>query len=389
MSIGITSWLRHSYRRGRKALALLATASLCGCLPFIYTPSYTPETMITLPTQRTTHCIGRYLIDLPSGFDLKTGGWGNIELYYGLDKNFQRVYATVKQGRFTSEAFWGEVNKRRLELQDTKNTGTKSSMLLHGEKLDTRSALLRRLGDEEYGLSIKTEVHVLVGERYVTLEQQSYSKAERDRDYTTADPGPAETRLKMIAGKLMRYENAERAKPGFCMQGVLFDVGQDDESASFSWQSAEIPDVEFGVYYHAVTGQSSDGLLERMKNNLSAAPLIAAYVANLRRGVTTLAGVPAEESLDKILRPVTQHMFRIERRDSEKSTLDRPFFSLNLSTGNQYRTPVGPGEPPADTAKAHYSKRDKEMVHHEANSSLSDEQSVKLWDEVVASVRKR
>jgi hypothetical protein len=341
------------------------------------------------PDKRTTHCFGRYLSDLPSGFDLKTGGWGDIELYYGLDKNFQRVYATVKQGRYTSEAFWVEVNKRRFELQDARNAATKGSMLLHGEKLNARSALLRRLSEPNYGFAIKTEVHVLVGGRYVTLEQKSYSKDEKDLSYTTADPAPAEARLKMIASKLLHYENAERAKPGFCMQGVLFDVGQDDERASFNFRAEDFPDVHFRVDYHAVTGRPKKGPLERTKEAYEEQPKFRSVIGTVREGKTQLAHVPAEESLTKTLRPVTQHVFVIERRDSERRTLDRPFFGLTLTTGNEYWTQVEPGKRPPDTDKVHYSPQDKVMVHGEDNSSLSDEQVLKLWDEVVASVRQR
>jgi hypothetical protein len=367
------------------ALALVATALLCGCSPFIYIPRYTPDTNVSIPTKRTTHCFGRYRIDLPSGFELKTGARGNIALYYGPDK----IYATIKQGRYTREAFWKEVNERQLELQAQKNAATKEPMLLHGEELNVRSALIRRLSEPNHDISITSEVHVLVGSRYVTLEQESYSKDEKDRSYKNSASGWVETRLRIIASRLRHYESAARAKPGFCVQGVVFDVDQDDESASFSWRSTQMPDVELGAYYHAVTAQSGDGLLERLKGNLSDAPLIAAHIANMRRGETSVADLHVEESLDKTLRPVTQHAFRIERRDSQKSTLDRPFFSLSLSTGNEYRTSVEPGDIPAGSAKAHYSESDKEMVHDEDNSSLSDEQAVKLWDEIVASVRKR
>jgi hypothetical protein len=383
--------LSRPVRRSQQALALLAAAMLCGCTPLNLSPNYTPKTMTALPTQRIPHCIGRYLIDLPSNFALKTGGWGEIELYYGLDKNFQRVYATVKPGRYTNEEFWIEVNKRRFELQDKKNREAKTSMLLHGEKLNNTSALLRRLPDELHAGSIKTEVHVLVGSRYVTLEQKSYSSSENldEISYKTADPGPAETRLKMIASELLHYENAERAKPGFCMQGVLFNVGQDDERASFNFRAEDFPDVHFRVDYHAVTGQPKDGPLERTKEAYEEQPPFRSVIGTVREGKTQLAYVAAEESLTKTLRPVTQHVFIIERRDSERRTLDRPFFGLTLTTGNEYWTPVDPGNRPPDTDKVHYSPQDKVMVHREDNSSLSDEQVLKLWDEVVASVRQR
>ena len=348
---------------------LLASALLSSCNPFVHASSYTPQTTATLTTERTTHCLGRYLIDLPSNFELHTGGWGDIELYYGLDKDFETVYATVKPGRYTNEAFWKEVNQRRFELQGATNTATKGPMLLLGEQLDTSTALLRRLGDEFYGLSIKTEVHVLVGNRYVTLEQESYSKDDNDITYTKADPAPAETRLKMIASKLLPYENATRAKPGFCMQGVLFDVGQDDENGTFNFYAKDVPDVHLTMDYHAVTGQPSQGLYERVAEGESSWPMILHGRVVLRRGDRALGGAPAQENLSKQTDPSTQHLFDIERRSTEPRTLDSPFFSISLNTGNEY------GEGLA--------------IHRQGNSSLSDAQMLKLWDDMVTSVRKR
>lgn len=387
------SRLRRHYSHRRLLLSMLvlalATALLRGWLPFLYAPRYSPDTMTPLTTQRTTHCIGRYLIDLPSNFELRTGGWGDIELYYGLDKNFERVYATVKQGRYTSEEFWDEVNARRFGLGSAVNSATKGSMLLHGEQLGNSSALLRRLGDEHYGSSIKTEVHVLVGPRYVTLEQESYSRDENDITYLNADPGPAEARLKMIASQLLPYENAARAKPGFCMQGVLFDVGQDDETAKFMFEAKDIPDVHLDVHYHAVTGQPRIGLYERVDEAERRLLQMKLATVVFRRGDRPLGGEPAEELLSKLARPAI-HNFKIERRDNAPRSLDRPFFSLALNTGNEYMVAVvDPSERPDNTEKVFYSSQDKAMVHRMGDSSLSDEQVLKLWDEVVASVRKR
>ncbi len=380
----------YSHRRlALLAIALaLAAALLRGWLPFIYAPSYRPETMTEIPALRITHCIGRYLVDLPVNFELQTGGWGDIELYYGLDKNFQRVYATAKPGRYSREAFWNAVNTRRFALRDTKNDETHGPMLLHGEQVDDSTALMRRLPDEESAGSIKSEVHVMVGPHYVTLEQESYSRDERDITYEKADPAPAEARLKMIASKLMYYERAERAKPGFCMQGVIFDVGQDDEVANFFFKAKEIPDLIFEVDYHAVTGQPSRGLQERNRDAFMVLPMLHTVMATLREGPAALGRLPAEEYLRKSVRPATHHYFDIERRDVEKRSLDRPFFALSLTTGNEYQVPVT-GEIPRDTHKASYLPQEHAMVYRRGDASLSDAQVLTLWDGIVASVRKR
>lgn len=369
---------------------LLTAAALSGWLPFLYIPGYRPTVMTTIPAERTTHCIGRYLVTLPSNFELRTGGWGDIELYYGLDKNFQRVYATVKPGRYTNEAFWKEVNKRRFELTDKINSETKGSILLHEQQIDTVSALLRRLGDEHYALSIKSELHVLVGQRYVILEQKSHSKDDDDITYEKADPAPAETRLKTIASRLLPYENAERAKPGFCMQGVLFDVGQDDETAIFRFRAKDMGDVFIDVDYHAVTGQPRQGVLERRREAMASYAPFRTSIGVMRERIVQLGGARAEESLTKTTHSPIQHFFNAERRDAEPRTLDRPYFGMTLKTGMRYYEPVPPGQtPPKGDDKSYYWPPDHAVVHEDGDSSLSDEQTLRLWDDIVASVRKR
>lgn len=371
--------------------ALLFNALLRGWLPSIYIPEYKPNIMTTTSSLRTVHCVGRYLITLPSNFELITGGWGDIELYYGLDKNFETVYATVKPGLYTEERFWKEVNQRHFELKGTINAETKGSMLLNGEQLSSVSALLRRLPDEFYAGSIKSEVHVLVGQRYTTLEQKSYSNSQvlDNISYKTADPAKAEARLKLIGSKLLPYRHAERAKPGFCMQDVLFDVGQDDETAKFSFRSQDLGDAFLDVNYHAVTGQPSKGILERQEEALASYPPFRTSIATLRERKTQLGGESAEESLTKAIHPMTQHIFNIERRDGERRTLDRPFFGIRLTTGNEYEVPVEYDKRPPDTHNVYYLPKNKTMVHREGAASLSDEQVLKLWNEIVASVRKR
>ncbi len=192
----------------------------------------------------------------------------------------------------------------------------------------------------------------------------------------------------MIASKLMYYETAARAKPGFCMQGVIFDVGQDDEVANFFFRAKGIPDLIFEVDCHAVTGQPSRGLHERNRDAFTMLPMLHTVMATVREGPTTLGKLPAEAYLRKSVRPATHHYFDIERRDVEKRSLDRPFFALSLTTGNEYQVPVT-GEVPRDTLAASYLPQANAMVYRRADASLSDTQVLTLWDGIVDSVRKR
>ncbi len=146
----------------------------------------------------------------------------------------------------------------------------------------------------------------------------------------------------------------------------------------------------FEVNYHAVTGQPSEGLFERTSNAYGYMPIFRLVVSTLRERTTTLAGIPAEELLAKLIRPVTQHNFNIERRTDERRTLEKPHFSLKLTTGTEYQIPVTTTAPrQIDTDKMSYYSQENAMVHKQDNASLSDDQVLKLWDGIVASVRKR
>ena len=367
----MTHWLKtHPGRALTLALVFLAGAAALvatGRTPF-YTPSYVPETMSTIPSERQTHCLGRYLIDLPEGFGQLSGNWGDIQLYYGLDKNFERVYASVHPESFAPEQFEARVAQRLQELRETINTETKAPMLLHAERLPNANAvLLRRMSDKHYDSALKSEVHVLVGNRYVEYEQESYDKKSEfgQLNYRNIDPAPAETRLKMIASKL-RPQSAHG--PGFCFQGVIFDVGQDDEVASFKFRSATVRDLWLKIHYHAVKGQPREGLFER--NTKYVPDWLRAQVTTLRKRHRDIAGMNAEEILDSVgSRKLTQHVFYIETR-TDKRSIARPRMTISLETG----AAVYDGN---------------QEIRPEGASTLSDDQVIELWDPMIDSIRLR
>lgn len=367
----MTHWLKtHPWRALTLALAFLAGAAALvatGRTPF-YTPSYVPETMSTIPSERQTHCLGRYLIDLPEGFGQLSGSWGDIELYYGLDKDFELVHATVHPESFTPEQFEARVAQRVKELRETINTETKAPMLLHSERLPGLEGMLfRRMSSKVSDGSLKSEVHLLVGNRYVEYEQESFdSETDLDRiNFKNIDPAPAETRLKMIASKL-RPQSAHG--PGFCFQGVIFDVGQDDEVASFKFRSTTVRDLWLSIDYHAVKGQPSEGLFERDSKYVPES--LRAQVTTLRKRHREVAGMNAQEILDSVgSRKLAQQVFNVETR-IDKRTFARPTISVFLRTGAE----VNEGN---------------QRIRPEGASTLSDDQVIELWDSMIDSIRLR
>ncbi|WP_295549090.1 T6SS immunity protein Tli4 family protein [uncultured Pseudacidovorax sp.] len=360
------------FRFAAKALlALTLTAcSLISPIPYI------PTAMNPLSVETVTHCLGRYLIDLPKGFELYTGGWGDIELYYGLDKDFKTVNASVQPDTYTPEEFISAVRRRRDELNNEVNTAVKTPMLLHTEKIGDYAFLLRRHDSRRYDSSVKSEVHQLVGQRYVIFEQESYVTEKlyaikpRPTDrYKLIDTAPAEERLKMISSRLRPALDAKRSVSGFCQQGVVFDVGQDDERSNFRFFDESRPDVHIDVHYHAVKGQPKESLFEResVGNDSRIRPMLNAggYVVMRKREIT-LGGMNAQELLSRFSRPIVQHLFGIATRMPQRS-LGQPTIEITMMTGTTYGVPDEQQTP----------------------SSLSDEQARKLWDDMVKSVRPR
>lgn len=344
-------------------LAILTFQVATGRVPLI-NPPYHPATVSTLPTAVHSLCLGRYMVDLPKSFQQKSGGWGEIQFLYGLDKDFKSVYASVDDASSTPAQFESTVESRRAKLAAELNASSHRPMLLQFARLNSTSFLLRREADENDELGIESEVHRLVAGHHVTLQMASYdSNAKTLEEISTqnVDPAPSESRLIAIADKL---KSESSGGPGFCFQGVLFDAGQDDEIARFDFKSPDAPDIQLRFDYHAVTGQPEESLFDRQRR-VSSRPNYAAVLSTIRRDKTKMGGMTAQEILLRGWSAPVQHYFSAETR-TEKQSLAHPTISLEMMTGQ----PFGNSQ--------------------EARpSSISDERAYELWDQIVKSVRLR
>jgi len=360
----------------RGVVALLLAAALGACTLVSPSPQV-PGSITAMLQDSKPHCIGRYLIDLPSDYEFRTGGWGDVEFYFGRDRNVKTVYATVKRQTFTPESFQKAVQQRQEELQTTINRELKVPMLLRTERLGPQAILLRRHDSKYYDLTIKSEVHQLVGQRYVILEQESYPPEGfpfgAPNRSASIDPAPAEQRLKSLSASLKPYADPLRAPPGFCLQDVLFDFPHDAVSTLLYIAGTRRPDVKLELSYRGVfASRPNETLFDRIDkfNSSLAQALSEAGRRILRRGMTTLAGRPAQEYLSKLERPLHQHNFAAEVRAEDWMDPEQPYLLLTMNTGQRYKLPDG-------------------STSNEGNSSLTDQEALALWDGVRASVRLR
>ena len=361
--------------------ALAAALVVVACAQ-VQPPSFTP--MATIPTERRTHCLGRFLIDLPADFQQDSGPALAIRFYYGLDKDFETVDATMEPELFTPEQFNARVAARYKELNETINRATKGPMLLHAEKIASGAALFRRHDTEFYDSSIKSEVHQLVGNRYVRYEQASYDSnsplgSKRTRNI---DPKPAEDRLKQIVGQLHPWNPQSReAQPGFCFQGVVFDIGQSNEATSFNFESGSAPDLRLEIEYNALAGQPSESLFSRARRPPEPGPfrprIDVPSIDVLRQSKQALGGMKAQEVLATApsenartagSQSAYQQVFMAET-DAKNQSVAQPYMFVLMITGESVT--VG-GKKIAPKG-----------------SSIPDLQALELWDQIFPSIRPR
>jgi len=326
----------------------------CVLVYFFYIPSYTPAVMKTFSSQTRTHCVGRYLIDLPT--DLGEPAVSYAVLYFGLGPGFKRVeIETPKTGDIDWPTFERLVAARRAELISTKDAESGVAMLLKEEAVSTpdgRAVMFRRLYSDRGPTTLVSELHAFVQGRYVSFKTESYPPATPIRqsgeaEYKLVDPEPAEARLRLVAQHIHAVPEPSHAPYGFCINNVLFsspDIGHDEEKATFHFVTnhGALPSLSLEVSMNGKFGYSDPDLHTRMRERSLA---IAMYpteglARTHRKTERKLAGMPFQEWVDEMYMrhsKGTQYSLQVEnqRTDAEGSeTFMRPAMSIKIESGS-------------------------------------------------------
>lgn len=322
---------------------------------------YHPENMTTLSGTTRTHCVGRYLIDVP----VEMGNFGaSAEFLYGLDASFKTVEVVVDSEDFTPDRFMRKTNARIDELNSKQNNDLKIPLLLAQEVWNTphgKALMLRYLDNEIYSFAlVSSEVHMLIGGRYVLIRGKSteddYNDVKSGRQsYKFINPKPLEDRLKVIAQNIKGYSDATQAPEGFCVAGVVMNdrtMGYDVETGRIGIyidsDKKLLPDSSLSINFGGQYGNTEESLLQRMARiNLPLQFFVAQEGGTqheLRKGNNRVNGVPVEEYAHAIHLPNTVYFdFAAESMlRKEQQSLQRPFFSLRLEFGGQLSNKPSP-----------------------------------------------
>lgn len=335
------------------------------------------NTMNELTQEMQTHCVGRYLIDLPKDFEVGTS----------QAVGYKREVVIKTLGKMTESGFNTYMQQIEAEYKVKKNRRQKISYFFSTSKPTTDSQIFERIKDDEEPIDSR----LIEGYKWsngialkmVVAATESSLENREDAALTIKTGLDVSQRKKYITGLLARLRSRETTEipkePGFCFDGGFLsgkagdgkELEIDEEiSAGFLFKSN--PDVSFD-FNSSTRLQEDETLLQR---NVSA--LLSYKKARvLRKGNVILSGVSqAEEFLmegdtdngnfveGKQLRG---HFFKLEGNSKSGSSLT-PFFDLVMRTGetimvDNKNTTKGP--------------------------TLSDAQAIALWDAMSKTIRPR
>ena len=339
----------------RLRLAALAAAfvalSLTGC-DQTFKESALDKTA-SLPAMR-THCVGRYLIDLPADFEQMLVS--DVELTYGMDKNFRTVNVTVARAAGSQPSFDGIVNKRASELAaDYHFKSPSKTMLAFRQRLNETTALVRSYDSPDMLDYFKAEL----------FAEKGFSVGLFTADiFKTDTPDDIEAKVLKVVERTSFAPSPDQAGRGTCLGPMLIDAGQDQEHSSITLHDAARPDVWFEISTNAIGADPDQSLLQRGNANDAKVRALGAKWDTLRRGKIRIANMDAEEELIGYkAEGKTGFLFAAESQRTQPS-FERQRLKFDLTSGSL----IG-GAP--------------------AESSLSKSEMIAVWDVAIQSVRLR
>ena len=222
------------------------------------------------------------------------------------------------------------------------------------------AVLFRRLeSDQGFVSTIVSELHALVGGRYVILLAESFPPSAEGHDarytrYKLADPIVAENHLDMVARHMRRAADPEHAGPGFCLNGVLFnqrDSGVDEEKATFDFvtNGDEQPKLSFEVAMNGKHGFSKETLHKRMSRRMAAVRPYPeqALAREFRRSKSVRSGMPFQEwggELYTVRSRSTEYSFLAQSSEAEDAErrFEHPAMSITMTSGGNTADSASP-----------------------------------------------
>jgi hypothetical protein len=330
-----------------KLLAFYAFFGVCIAAPNNYR-SLTMNHSVneSASTSISTFCMGRFLINAPAGSKLNGG-------------NYKYDFIAIEPVKpMTVGDFEKEVSARELDLKSTLNKRTKQNMLLESNEPEKYSKILASWTE-----SFSTAAITINGYRWLSGKRFYFEK--------TVGGDKKDQGIELVRNALSllrpRPETEIPSEPGYCFAGG-FIASQDwhNEESMVEIDIAGNPDAFLSIWIYPLPSHKHDKpLLERMGGLTQALGNLASSVHVLRKGNRQVGPYKGQEHLASAPNSggMRGHAFVWETQG--EGTLDTPSIKIELTTGHQ----DDKGNPQKTT--------------------LTDQQAIKLWDEILNSFRLR
>jgi hypothetical protein len=310
---------------------------------------------VTIPATR-THCVGRFLVELPTVLEQTPGS--DVELIYGLDKDFRKIQvrAPVQVGQ--SVAFNKTIQLRVSELTGRAHFESASKNMLALQKDLRPGAVLVRAYKSPHLLdSFQSELFAQFGPATGTFVTRVFGGGK---------PEEPESSLLKAVDRTAYMSTPDQAGRGACLGPLLIDAQQDGEVLTLSFRSKSLKDVLVNVNMNSLVEESDGGLLKRWDSKAGMLGALDFSSSTLRRGKVSIAGRPGEELLIKgkeqghVVRQFSAEVLR-----PAAATFAAPAFSISMSMGGQVDS--------------------RDYV----DATWSDKEAMAIWDAILKSVRLR
>jgi hypothetical protein len=296
-------------------------------------------------SNKSTFCIGRFLIDAPSNSRL---GGGNYKYDF---QGIEQIKA------MTFDNFEKEIDRKEAVLKAAKHK-TEPSLLRVSRRPEKNTRILAFWEED-----VVTSVVNIEGYRWMN-GNAFYFKGEVSTNKQDAGLKRMQEALSLLHP---RSDVEFPAEPGYCFAGgFIANPRWRNEEARVDIDIAGHPDAFVSVWIYPLASHKHDKpLLERMGGLTQALGGLATSVHVLRKGDRQIGPYKGQEHLASAPNSggMRGHAFVWETQG--EGTLDTPAIKIELTTGHQ----DSKGNP--------------------QKTSLTDQQAMKLWDDVLNSFRLR
>ena len=344
-------------RRGAAlATALVLMCVTAGCDAWKEGKTVTdPFVMPAMPTV----CVGRHLIELPEELQLR----GDVDLYYGLGKDFKRVKVEVLKATGGQLVFEELASAQIAALVRRYDSDTPNKNYLSGQRrIDERTVLIRAHAEPTMMGYYKAIVVAGIGDAVGLFSAKVFKKDK---------PEDIEAKVLAIVQKTSYMANPTEQKKGTCIGPLVIDAGQDGERFNLGTRGTKHTDLTFEFSINSLLAETDGGLFARVDSKADIIKQLGGNATILRRGKITIAGRPAEElaNEDKGQEETIRRRFAAETLLSKPSTFAEPQIYVRMYLGGQI-----------ETGKNQFAYIDP---------SINKKDSLALWDAIIKSIRLR